>query len=252
MCRILFISGKQSGSFIEKALLNFQELAETGKVPTGIIEGHKDGWGIIAYKKGEVVFFLKKPTNASKDKLFQKSISKIILLKPDFVIAHLRKSSVGKLNLNNTHPFLIQNWSFCHNGTIFNKEKIILDSQSKKLIKGETDSEKFFVSFLQSISFSQSISFLMLKSKIKKMIEFVKKNSDYTSLNFILSNGKTTLALREINTSNKMVKEKNLLNYYTLYQGMQNNKLAIVCSEKLPLSKVSWKNLKNHECVQAH
>jgi predicted glutamine amidotransferase len=65
MCRILSISGKIEKDEMELLLKDFQRLAEYGNTPKGSGKGHKDGWGIVAYRKRKPVLFVRNYKNNS-------------------------------------------------------------------------------------------------------------------------------------------------------------------------------------------
>ena len=58
-----------------------------------------------------------------------------------WTIAHLRAASHGGNRKENTHPFLVGNWAFIHNG-IWNDHNLVRLALSKQVtMEGETDSE---------------------------------------------------------------------------------------------------------------
>ncbi len=64
----------------------------------------------------------------------------------DFVMFHHRKASIGKINIDNSHPFIGENFDLMQNGTskkFFNKYKdvIYLDIDGNDMPKASTDSE---------------------------------------------------------------------------------------------------------------
>ena len=65
-------------------------------------------------------------------------------------LAHVRASTVGSVAVNNCHPFIYQNYSFAHNGTIENFQYLRLalaehiGPELAFQIKAETDSEHLF------------------------------------------------------------------------------------------------------------
>ncbi len=191
MCRILAITSLEK---IDKNITNFlkkfRRLAHTGDVSMSANNGHKDGWGIAGYKNHQLVFIKKECGDAFASSKYEKVIGKIILSNPSLIIAHLRKSSIGEKNIYNTHPFIKNNYLFCHNGTIFNKEKITFDFEKYKNIKGTTDSEKFFLYVLDIIKNRRFKTAGELRGAIKKSVHFARKKLNYTALNFIFSNGK--------------------------------------------------------------
>lgn len=249
MCRILSISGKIEYQKTREILKKFQELAEYGKVPGASENGHKDGWGILAYKRGQPVFLEKDFKNAFCDSGFEKGVDKSLEQNPDIMISHLRKASVGIKNINNTHPFVFDKYSFCQNGTVFESKKIPLNEKSRKMLRGTTDSERLFAFILQNLRDCKKTDPSIIRNSIKKSIKYIRNNFDYTAMNLIFSDEKYVWALREVNEKNKFVRKYKLMNYYSLFIGT-GKKYSIVSSEKLALGGVKWKDLKNHELVK--
>ncbi|MEX1124115.1 MAG: class II glutamine amidotransferase [Acidimicrobiia bacterium] len=61
------------------------------------------------------------------------------------VIAHVRAATVGKIAIENTHPFDNGTWAFAHNGTIENIEHVATHLDTGPYgVEGETDSELVF------------------------------------------------------------------------------------------------------------
>lgn len=249
MCRMISISGKIEYKKTLLILKKFQRLAKYGKVPTGFKKGHKDGWGVLAYKKGYSIIFVKSCKDALENTGYSKAIAKLKSHKPNIIISHLRKASIGVNNINNTHPFVYKKYSFCQNGTIFESENIPLKGRFKNLVKGETDSEKFFFFILQFIDGCKKPNSNAVIDTIGKAIIYVRDNFDFTAINIIFSDGKYVWASREINEKNRYVLKEKLMDYYSLFIG-SNREYTIVCSEKLPLKDVKWRALKNHELVE--
>ena len=189
MCRLIFISGKIDDSFKVEILKKFQRLAEDGEIPQGTEGGHKDGWGIVAYKKGQMILSAKKDTSAFVDPLFPKTIKKLGEKKTDAIIGHLRKASVGARSLKNTHPFIHGAYSFCQNGKIVNSEKISIKPKFRKLISGETDSERFFIYILQLLDEYEGSGAETIRGAIISAVNYVRNNFDFTALNMIFSDG---------------------------------------------------------------
>lgn len=249
MCRILSISGKIEYQKTKEALEKFQELAERGKVPGDAKGGHKDGWGIVAYRKKRPIFQTRNYKNAFCDPGYQESVNKLEKYNFKIIVAHLRKASVGVKNINNTHPFVLGKYSFCQNGTVFNSEKIPLDSKLKKMLKGTTDSERLFAYILQNFKKSKKKNSEAITLAIKKSVKFVRDKLNYTAINMIFSDGKNIWALREVNEKNVLVRKYKLLNYYSLFIG-SDGMISIISSEKLKIKNIKWQVLKNHELIK--
>lgn len=251
MCRILATCGDWESDAISEALKKFGALAESGVVPTGDAPGHKDGWGLAAYDSKKVAFFEKRPASAVGDPEFENAVKQIVALNPSVIVGHLRKASVGSIKLENTHPFVIGNWTFCHNGSIGVKGDMAglhLDTEYVKKRKGETDSETFFLYLLQLLGGANDPAPATIQKAISDTINLIRTTRDYTALNCILTNGRVLIVVREANEKNEWVKKENLCdNYYTLFIGKSaDQKKKIICSEKLSLDGILWTEISNH------
>jgi len=109
------------------------------------------------------------------------------------VIAHLRKASVGLKVRENTHPFVINEWAFAHNGTI-----------RKLNLRYTTDSQWFFESIMDEYEKNGRD----MVSAITKNVKNVREVYPYTSITFLLSNGTELYAYRDA-TAN--------IEYYSLF-----------------------------------
>lgn len=248
MCRILAISGKINHQESALILEKFQRLAEFGKIP-GASKGHKDGWGIVAYEKGKPFLHARNYKDAFKDPKYSAAVEGLKDKKIDIVISHLRKASVGSRNTKNSHPFAQDNFSFCQNGTVFDSKKISLTAKSKKIVKGNSDSEKLFAYVLQCLNEKKKTDAKTISKAINESVEYIRKNFDYTAMNIVFSDGKQIWALREVNEKNFFVKKYKLLDYYSLLIG-KGDGYSVICSEKLPIKNVQWKAIKNHELLR--
>jgi len=80
---------------------------------------HRDGWG-IAFYEGRGVRFFHDPAPS-----VESPIARLIRshpLKSHIVISHIRQANVGRICLENTHPFSRElwglSWSYAHNGQL--------------------------------------------------------------------------------------------------------------------------------------
>jgi glutamine amidotransferase len=242
MCRLVAIINPQNQEIAADALRQFGSLAETGKIPPGTDNGHKDGWGVAAYKNGAVAFFKKNPLDASRDPEYQAAIKDAAKTDPSLILGHLRKASRGKISIENTQPYTFGPYTFCHNGTLSDFEKMMLEPKYLARRKGASDSEVVFLYLLQKIEATGDFLGGFLEG-IKQM-----RRMDYTALNILISNGKTLLALREVNENDGAVKKDDLCDtYYTLLQGKDASGVTrFICSQPLDISDVSWTQIPNH------
>jgi len=218
MCRMLAIMSNKPISF--SYLVEFKLLAEKGLISQKAHKpGHKDGWGVLLYQKGEPVYLGRHPTNAMEDSKYEKAcktLDKLGATKGP-LLAHLRKASseYGQRTVENTAPFLREKWSFMHNGTIHNFNEKVAD------LRGTTDSERFFLLILGIREESQ----LPIEKALKLAIKKVRESYRYSSLTFILTNGTRIYAYREYSDPRDS-------DYYNLMFAIDSN-MVIISQEKL-------------------
>src|SRR2546425_10816753 len=75
---------------------------------------HPDGWGLGWYV-GRVPQVVRSLTAAHGDEDFEEVSS---FVTASTILAHIRKASIGRVALENTHPFEWGPWLFAHNGTV--------------------------------------------------------------------------------------------------------------------------------------
>lgn len=115
---------------------------------------HPDGWGVAYYIDG-APHVTRSPAAAIDDHIFHR-VSGIVA--SETVIAHVRKATVGGLNVLNCHPFQYGRWVFAHNGEIrdFERHREALTQEIaprlRRFILGDTDSEVVFFLFLTNLS----------------------------------------------------------------------------------------------------
>jgi predicted glutamine amidotransferase len=231
MCRMMIALSKDT----VKAdwLLAFEPLAVKGKLRCDMTEpGHGDGWGMVSYFRENFPQYLdREPHSASQDpEIFKKDAQTVEQEKSKIAMVHFRKISVGKPMISNTHPFLYQQWSFAHNGTIFDSDKIPLKELKPG---GTTDSERFFLFLIEQLTQSKvKLSDpKAVETELKKAIAKIKKEFKYTSLTFLMSDGKNVYAYRDC--------DPQYSDYYTLHTtNVQGNK--IISSEVLTTIKEPW------------
>ncbi|VVU95575.1 hypothetical protein CPAV1605_1327 [seawater metagenome] len=191
-----------------------------------------DGFGIGWKNSQDLQFYSYKHTIPIRNDINLKNILKNIKSKCLFV--HLRANTLNlcaPLSMMNTHPFIINNYMWMHNGKIgnFNNlKKILLSSMDDDIfsaVKGNTDSEYCFGLFL---------TFLKKYDKIKamrKLIQFIKINKIEAFLNFVVGNNDWILATRScVNTNRDAI---------SLYY---NPNLKMISSEPLEKGKTKeWK-----------
>ena len=187
MCRHIGYIGKKKDLY-SILLKHDHSLIELAYKPTLMKEAtlNADGFGLAWLSKQN--FMLYKNYLPIWNDLNLDNISKSI--SSNLVIANVRSATISEnQGYFNTHPFVLNNFCFSHNGYIknFNSEnrnKIIkyLNSKYLSLIKGQTDSELIFILLMQIVEKNKDI----IRS-IKSVIQIVKKYFTACMLNFLIA-----------------------------------------------------------------
>lgn len=177
-----------SSSFLH----DFRLLAEKGDVlPIAKEPGHKDGWGIVGYRRHTLIRLGREPKNAMEDPKYEEACERLDQLGlTGSLMAHLRKASKGKKSQENTAPFVRNEWCFGHNGTI---KKFGINIKDLSGLRGDSDSEKFFLLLLRRVN-SNGMS---AEKAIEETVREIRHSGEYSSLTFLLSNGTRIYAYRE-------------------------------------------------------
>ncbi len=191
MCRLMGYVSQAESSFPAQVGKDFDEFIALSAV-------HCDGWGLATNDRHQGHAVLEKKVEAAAESAtFQKIVADN---EADGALLHLRWATKGlSISENNTHPFIYGDYSFIHNGSIFPPDSIIdfIDEKFRKLIIGETDSERYFYLMMGQIEK------LGLKDGIKKTLAIIKENGKTTSLNFMLMNNETFVVGSEHDSAKK-------------------------------------------------
>ncbi len=250
MCRILAYSNTTEQD-MKEVIHHLPFLAKNGNVPIGFRKGHSEGWGMVGYRNGELVFKHRSSEPVYNDEKFTAQARALIETTPSIFIGHARKATIGKVAVTNNHPFIYKNLSLCHNGSFFQSQELPLKSELKEKIQGSTDTEHFFYYFIQLLEEKGAVTPLTIRTALKGVIKYLRKHHEYTALNVVLSDGKYMWALREVSETDRLVKLLKLTSYFTLYWGnFQKQNSFVVSSEQLRMPHVKWNLLKNHELIE--
>jgi glutamine amidotransferase len=168
----------------------------------------------------------------------------------DCFVGHVRASTVGDVSLGNCHPFVFKQFLFAHNGTIHNFEKIkknliiLLEDEYFAKLKGQTDSEHFFILVCNIIEKEFGhVDCNTMAAGIMRGIEIINNllneqnlQQDYR-INAVLTNGNEMVAIRY--TSDK---KKPLSLYYTKARN-GSDESVIIASECLTDVRDEWEEI---------
>ena len=159
---------------------------------------HCDGWGLSTIdQSGRGIVLNRKVEAAAESSTFDATVAKNIA---DGALLHLRWATKGlSVSENNTHPFMYEDYSFIHNGSIFPPDAIapFIDPKFNSLIVGETDSEHYFYLVMTEVEK------LGLVAGVKSALAIIKDHGDITSLNCMLMNRDYFLTVSEHDTARK-------------------------------------------------
>jgi glutamine amidotransferase len=149
-------------------------------------EDHDSGWGMAVYKKaeGEDPRCMRFPEPAYQDDEFAEATA----LTGRLFNVHVRRATMGGLTRENTHPFCMGPYSFCHNGTIMRFHKLLEPDMLKP--RGQTDSEHFFNFLMREFDPEHA------RRTLRKAIRSIVERSPFSGLNFLLSDGERLYAYK--------------------------------------------------------
>jgi predicted glutamine amidotransferase len=245
MCRLLAIIHPYDVNVTRSALENFGALAKNGVTPSGTEPGHRDGWGIVSYEGDAIALLEKNILPATEDPKYLAAARQFSAQTVSLIMGHLRKMTRGAKTMANTQPFTFGPYSFMHNGTLRDAETLSIADPYRAAQQGETDSEIIFCWLVQTIEKRGDF--------VEGFLEGVRqlRTMDYTALNILMSDGKTIVALREVNSQDAIVKKLDLCDrYYTLFEGRDaSGNTAYVSSQKFDITGIVWAEIPNHSAL---
>ena len=150
MCRLYAFRSSLRSAVHQSLLAAENALAQQSKA-------HPDGWG-IGYYIDDYPHLYRNPSQALEDGLFR-DLGGVVSTYT--LVGHIRKASVGPVNLLNCHPFQFGNWLFAHNGEIaaYNEDPLVrqrvydlVSPRFHRHLLGSTDSEVVFFVFLSRLA----------------------------------------------------------------------------------------------------
>jgi predicted glutamine amidotransferase len=209
MCRFYGFTANEPTK-VECALVHAQNalLVQSRRCREGAI--HADGWGLGCYEN-ELPEVVRRATPAFEDAFFGTTAERVYART---VVAHVRKASVGRPALANTHPFTYACWLFAHNGTVTGFDRLAsrLEQETDPTLlesrQGTTDSELAFYWLLTRMERAHLSPYepcADLKGLVHVVGESIKllaarcreaAPGDPAKLNFLLTDGHTLIASR--------------------------------------------------------
>lgn len=153
----------------------------------GITSDHCDGFGIAFFEDKACRLFV------DNQSAVESPIAELVRnypIKSRNVIAHIRKATQGKINLENSHPFMRElwgrQWIFAHNGDLHGFEPTL---SGRFTPIGNTDSERSFCYLLDQLVQKFGYEEPTLDQVFDLLLELSPKIAEHGTFNFCLSNG---------------------------------------------------------------
>ncbi|WP_407303530.1 class II glutamine amidotransferase [Acinetobacter sp.] len=153
----------------------------------GITSDHCDGFGIAFFEDKACRLFV------DNQSAVESPIAELVRnypIKSRNVIAHIRKATQGKINLENSHPFSRElwgrQWIFAHNGDLHDYNPTL---SGRFIPVGNTDSERAFCFLLDQLVHKFGYHEPKLNQIFDLLAEASPQIAEYGTFNFCLSNG---------------------------------------------------------------
>ena len=179
MCRVL-------GSVSSEPLSIRHELLEAENPMIRQSEHHDSGWGMAVYERadGEEPVLVRFPEAAHQDDDFHRATD----LVGRIFNVHVRRATLGGLTLENTHPFQLSGYTFCHNGTVISFPRLL--EPGVRPPHGETDSEAVFNYLMRYFDPGDVVG------SLRRVVSAVLARSAFSGVNFLFSDGERLYAYR--------------------------------------------------------
>jgi predicted glutamine amidotransferase len=200
---------------------------------------HCDGWGVSTIDHNETSAHLVRAaemahTSAQFDNAVKESSA-------DGGLLHLRWATAGlPVSENNAHPFVFQDFTFTHNGSIRPPSAIeaFISNDYLTHIEGDTDSERYFYALLTEIERHGFIRGVL------RGVSLIARACEYSSINAMIMNEDTFIAISEHDPAKKP--DFGDEHYYEL-KYRTNDEGVVVASSGWP--QKGWVILPNHHAL---
>lgn len=151
---------------------------------------HPNGWGMAVFD-GYAQNVEREPLRALDSRYLKNRLSDG--LEAEFLMAHIRKATIGDVEYKNTHPFVHRDesgrtWTLIHNGTIFDAPVL---SPFQYLQKGTTDSERILLYLVAQVdaALTDDMNSFDVNDRFHLAEQVLRKLAPENKLNLIFSDG---------------------------------------------------------------
>jgi len=158
----------------------------------GVTDHHADGFGIAFFEDKACRLFIDQHASCSSPIA---DLIKRYPIKSKNTIAHIRKATQGRIELENCHPFMRElwgrHWIFAHNGDLQHYQPTLTGVYQPI---GTTDSELAFCSILQGLRERFPAEQPPLPELFAALGELTRTITQHGVFNFLMSNGQAQFA----------------------------------------------------------
>ncbi|MBX3261695.1 MAG: class II glutamine amidotransferase [Labilithrix sp.] len=152
--------------------------------------GEPDGTGLGTFTADGTPLVEKQPLAAYADAAFATEAK---TRESATFVAHIRFATMGRLDANNTHPFVQRDRVFAHNGDIGDLPALEAElGPYLDLVRGDTDSERYFALITKHVDDNGGD----VAAGITAAATWIAENLPLTSINFVLVSALELWALR--------------------------------------------------------
>jgi glutamine amidotransferase len=161
---------------------------------------HVDGYG-FAWWNHNAWSIHKSPVVFTKDSAWQQVLTKMTTTESNMILGHLRnKTNPAKRSMKNTHPFVLDDKVFFHNGVIrdFEKHRTTLQKMLHKKyhLQGTTDSEMLFFILLSKMETATTTTSVKWRQLVQNMLEELQGHGIHGLFNFLYADKRRVLVTR--------------------------------------------------------
>ena len=231
MCRLMGYVAPEETTLSEISGPNFAQFAALSAI-------HNDGWGIATNSGANHSTVIVEPSPAIDSAKFLDSAEH---LKSDAALLHFRWATAGlEVKEENTHPFTYGEYSFIHNGGVMPKEALdqFIDDDLFTLLKGDTDSERYFYAVVSHIREEGVIQGVI------NSIRQIRSNCAFSSLNSMILTPKYYLVVSE--HDNSKIPGDFPGDYYELFYRQDSHGVLVASSG---WNQDGWQLVPNHRLL---
>jgi predicted glutamine amidotransferase len=179
MCRMLGSVSQDRTSLRHELLEAERPLLRNG-------DPDDSGWGLAAYPHGDG-----EQPECARFPDGTGSATEVADRRGRILMAHVRRATRGDLTAENTHPFCLGEYAFCHSGTLGESERLMGLADGVGPV-GQTDSERLFHRLLREVDPSPET----VVDGLRRAVNAAARCGPLSALNFLFADGEHLYAYR--------------------------------------------------------